>query len=69
MFHHWGARTEKTIDWAEWELPSRRSGRAKRPEVAERSAPVGGVGFEHILKVREGPFPLLLHRQDDASFH
>uniref|UniRef100_A0A4W5NC86 RING-type E3 ubiquitin transferase n=1 Tax=Hucho hucho TaxID=62062 RepID=A0A4W5NC86_9TELE len=37
-FHHWGARTEKSLDWAELELPSRRGGRAKRPEVAERSA-------------------------------
>ena len=34
--HHWGARTEKSLDWAEWELPSCRGGSAKRLEVAER---------------------------------
>ena len=40
-FHHCGARTEKSLDRAGQELPSRRVGRAKRPEVAERSAQVG----------------------------
>ena len=44
-FHHWGARTEKSLDWVEQELPSHCGGRAKRPEVAERSA--RGVGFEN----------------------
>jgi hypothetical protein len=45
-FHHWGAGTEKSLDWAERELLSSRGGRAKRPEV--------GVGFEHSLKVGRG---------------
>ncbi|KAM9491885.1 VPS10 domain-containing receptor SorCS1-like [Salvelinus alpinus] len=40
-FHHWGARTEKSLDWDERDLPSHRGGSAKTPEVAERSAQVG----------------------------
>jgi hypothetical protein len=41
-FHHWGARTEESLDWAEREPPSRTGGRAKRPEVAEWSTWVEG---------------------------
>jgi hypothetical protein len=40
-FHHWGARTEKSLNWAEWELPTRRVGKDKGPEVAEGIAQVG----------------------------
>jgi hypothetical protein len=59
-FHHWGDRTEKSFDWAEWELISRRGGSAKRPEVAEES--VRNVGFEHTVSPegKDGQFPLLL---------
>ena len=53
-FHHWGARTAKSLDWAERELPSRIGGRAKRPEVAERRARVRGGGIEHSQKVGRG---------------
>ena len=45
LFYHLGARTERRFDWAEWELPTRRSESAKRLEVAEWSA----------------RFPMLLH--------
>jgi hypothetical protein len=44
-FHHWGARTEKGFDWAEWELPSR---------VSRTECSGSGVGFEHSLKVGRG---------------
>ena len=44
-FPNCGARTEKSLDWAEWELPSRMGGRAKRPDVAERNARVGVLGL------------------------
>jgi hypothetical protein len=40
-----GARTEKSMDWAEWELASCRGGRTKRHDVAERSARVGVSGL------------------------
>jgi hypothetical protein len=30
-FHHWGARIEKSLDWAERELPCNRGGKAKSP--------------------------------------
>ena len=36
-FHHWGARTENSLDLVERELPFGRGGRTKRPEVAEPS--------------------------------
>ena len=32
-FHHWGARTEKSLEWAEREMLSRGGGRAMRPEL------------------------------------
>ena len=40
-FHHWGARTEKSWDWAERKVPFFGVGKAKRPEVAGQSARVG----------------------------
>ena len=41
LLHQWGARTEKSFDWADRELTSIRGGRAKRPEVAEQSFLIG----------------------------
>ena len=47
-FHHWGARTEKSLDLAERELPCFSGERAKRPEVCRMEYSGWGLGFEHI---------------------
>ena len=53
MVYKWGARMEKSLDPDERELTPFRDGRAKRPEVAQQSACVEGVGFENSLKKQQ----------------
>lgn len=50
-FHHWGARTEKSFDWAEWELTSKKGWGYQETRGGRIKSSGWAVGFEHSLKV------------------